>query len=99
MGRHVYRANPDFRTAFDAVDRVFEPLGGWSLQTALMRVDFRIHLHDGFAEGDAAFDFLRFSPRFPRHIVHFSSVADVLRNSQRSFWALELSGPAEASDP
>jgi hypothetical protein len=33
---------------------------------------------------------LRFCPRYPRHLVQFSSVADVLRNSQREFWALEL---------
>jgi CheY-like chemotaxis protein len=35
---------------------------------------------------------LRFCPRYPRHLVQFSSVADVLRNSQREFWALELVG-------
>ena len=31
-----------------------------------------------------------FSPRYPRHIAHFSSVDDILANSQRTFWALEL---------
>jgi CheY-like chemotaxis protein len=35
---------------------------------------------------------LRFSPRYPRHLVQFSSVNDVLRNSQRSFWALAMNG-------
>jgi CheY-like chemotaxis protein len=38
---------------------------------------------------------LRFSPRYPQHLVQFSTIEDVLRNSQRSFWALELA-PAEA---
>ncbi len=33
---------------------------------------------------------LRFSPAHPRHIVEFSSVEDMLKNSQREFWALEL---------
>ncbi len=33
---------------------------------------------------------LQFSPCFPRHMVQFSSVQDVLSNSQRSFWALPL---------
>jgi CheY-like chemotaxis protein len=33
---------------------------------------------------------LSFSPRYPRHIAHFSSVDDILANSQRFFWALEL---------
>jgi len=42
---------------------------------------------------------LRFSPRHPRHLVQFSSVADVLRNSQRSFWALELEAREPAGAP
>ena len=33
---------------------------------------------------------VRFSPRYPKHIVAFSSVDDVLENSQRSFFALDL---------
>ena len=33
---------------------------------------------------------LRFCPRHPQHLVQFSSVPDMLRNSQRGFWALEL---------
>jgi CheY-like chemotaxis protein len=32
----------------------------------------------------------RFCPRYPRHIVQFSSVADTLANAQRQFCALEL---------
>jgi CheY-like chemotaxis protein len=36
---------------------------------------------------------LRFCPRHPQHLVQFSSVADVLENSQRSFWALSLDAP------
>jgi len=32
----------------------------------------------------------RFCPRYPRHIVQFSSVADTLANAQREFRALEL---------
>jgi CheY-like chemotaxis protein len=31
----------------------------------------------------------RFCPRYPRHIVQFSSVADTLVNAQRTFFALE----------
>jgi CheY-like chemotaxis protein len=33
---------------------------------------------------------LRFCPRYPQHLVQFSSVKDVLANSQRTFWALDL---------
>jgi CheY-like chemotaxis protein len=32
----------------------------------------------------------RFCPRYPRHVVQFSSVADTLANAQRQFYALEL---------
>jgi CheY-like chemotaxis protein len=35
---------------------------------------------------------LRFCPRYPQQLIEFSSVADVLANSQRSFWALDLTG-------
>jgi hypothetical protein len=37
--------------------------------------------------GEACF---RFSPRHPRHVIQFSSVQDVLQNSQRTFYALDL---------
>jgi hypothetical protein len=40
------------------------------------------------AEGNC----LRFCPRYPRHLPQFSSVRDVLANSQRAFWALDLGG-------
>jgi hypothetical protein len=37
---------------------------------------------------------LRFSPRHPRHILQFSSVAETLETSQKEFWALSLEGEA-----
>jgi hypothetical protein len=33
---------------------------------------------------------LMFCPRYPRHLVQFSSVNDMLANSQTAFWALNL---------
>jgi CheY-like chemotaxis protein len=33
---------------------------------------------------------LRFSPRYPQHLVQFSSVDDMLANSQSEFWAIDL---------
>ncbi len=33
---------------------------------------------------------LTFSPRYPRHLVQFSSVEDMLANSQTEFWALPM---------
>ncbi len=36
---------------------------------------------------------LRFCPRYPRHLLQFSSVKVALRNSQRHFYALQLGEP------
>jgi CheY-like chemotaxis protein len=45
----------------------------------------------------------RFSPAYPRHVTQFSSVEDVLQNSQRAFYAVRLDGggarPAGAPAP
>jgi CheY-like chemotaxis protein len=41
---------------------------------------------------------LTFSPRHPRHLVQFSSVEDILANSQTEFWALELNHPAQTEN-
>jgi hypothetical protein len=40
---------------------------------------------------------LSFSPRSPRNLVNFSTVEDVLANSQRGFWALELGDSGDAA--
>jgi hypothetical protein len=42
---------------------------------------------------------LAFSPRYPRHLVQFSSVEDVMANSQNEFWALELTPRLHHQDP
>jgi len=42
---------------------------------------------------------LRFSPRHPHHLLQFSSVKDMLENSQREFWALDLSQGHLGMDP
>ncbi|HVP54306.1 MAG TPA: PEP/pyruvate-binding domain-containing protein [Candidatus Eisenbacteria bacterium] len=42
---------------------------------------------------------LTFSPRYPRHLVQFSSVEDILANSQTEFWALELMPRIHHEDP
>jgi CheY-like chemotaxis protein len=38
---------------------------------------------------------LTFCPRYPRNLVQFSSVEDILTNSQTEFWALELHSDSE----
>jgi CheY-like chemotaxis protein len=35
---------------------------------------------------------IRFCPRYPQHILQFSSVEDMLETTQREFWALALEG-------
>jgi CheY-like chemotaxis protein len=43
---------------------------------------------------------LAFCPRYPRNLVQFSSVEDILANSQSEFWALELDHTARpGNDP
>jgi CheY-like chemotaxis protein len=41
---------------------------------------------------------VRFSPKFPRHLLQFSNIDDTLRFSQREFAALELEEPDDFSD-
>ncbi len=42
---------------------------------------------------------LTFCPRYPRNIMQFSSVEDILANSQREFWAMELGHMERHEDP
>ena len=42
---------------------------------------------------------LSFCPRYPRNLLHFSSVRDILGNSQREFWALDLGARARSEAP
>ena len=41
---------------------------------------------------------LTFSPRYPQNLVQFSSVEDMLANSQTEFWALNLDHAAQTGD-
>ena len=40
---------------------------------------------------------LTFCPRYPKNLVQFSSVEDMLANSQSEFWALELNGTSTSA--
>jgi CheY-like chemotaxis protein len=40
---------------------------------------------------------LTFCPRYPKNLVQFSSVEDMLANSQSEFWALELNGASASA--
>src|ERR1700733_2354339 len=41
---------------------------------------------------------LTFCPRYPRNLVQFSTVKDILSNSQSEFWALEMNHTAAGND-
>jgi len=41
---------------------------------------------------------LMFSPRYPQNLVQFSSVHDMLTNSQSEFWAIDMSNGASAKE-
>jgi hypothetical protein len=40
---------------------------------------------------------VRFSPRFPRHLIQFASVEETLAAAQNSFYAVELPDPSEGT--
>lgn len=42
---------------------------------------------------------LSFCPRYPQNLLHFSSVEDILSNSQTEFWALDLRHTERHEDP
>jgi CheY-like chemotaxis protein len=42
---------------------------------------------------------LTFCPRYPQNLMQFSSVEDMLANSQSEFWALELDGVPHGAGP
>lgn len=46
---------------------------------------------ESVVDGDAC---VRFCPRYPQHIVPFSTVRDIRQNSQREFFALQVAEPA-----
>jgi CheY-like chemotaxis protein len=40
---------------------------------------------------------VRFCPRYPKHMLQFSSVEEILANTQSNFWALELDGAHQSN--
>jgi len=86
--RHHDRFYPDVSGV--ARSHNFYPVGPMTAGDGIAAV--ALGLGETVVDGETCF---RFCPRYPRHLVHFSSVKDVLRNSQRSFYALRL----DAADP
>jgi len=80
---HGGRFYPDFSGVARSHD--FYPTGPVAPEDGVSIV--ALGLGKTVVEGETA---LRFCPRYPRHLTQFASVDDVLRYSQRTFWALDL---------
>jgi CheY-like chemotaxis protein len=88
---HSDRFYPDFSGVVRS--RNFYPMGNITVADGFAAV--ALGLGRGVVNGGKC---LTFSPRHPQHLVQFSSVEDVLANSQTDFWALELHQNGAAAD-
>jgi CheY-like chemotaxis protein len=82
-GSHGGRFYPDIAGVARSYN--FYPLPPMRPEDGLVAV--ALGLGETVVGGGACF---RFCPRYPRHAMQFSSVADTLVNAQREFYALEL---------
>ncbi|MGD8375705.1 MAG: PEP/pyruvate-binding domain-containing protein [Acidobacteriota bacterium] len=84
-----------FYPAFSGVARSynFYPTGPMAAEDGIAAI--ALGLGRTVVEGETC---LRFCPRYPKHVVQFSSVQDVLNNSQRAFYALRLDAPLESPE-
>jgi hypothetical protein len=88
---HGNRFYPDFSGVVRS--RNFYPVGNIKVADGFAAV--ALGLGRGVVSGGRC---LTFSPRHPRHLVQFSSVEDMLANSQTEFWALELNHHSDNPD-
>jgi hypothetical protein len=86
--RHGERFYPDFSGVVRS--RNFYPVPPMTFEDGIAAV--ALGLGRAVVDGGKC---LTFCPRYPRNLVQFSSVEDILANSQSEFWALELDGAAE----
>jgi len=82
-GRHGERFYPDFSGVVRS--RNFYPVPPMTPEDGVAAV--ALGMGREVVEGGKC---LTFCPRYPRNLVQFSSVKDVLSNSQSEFWALEM---------
>jgi hypothetical protein len=80
---HGNRYYPDFSGVARSHD--FYPTAPIKAEDGIAAV--ALGLGEAVVGGDSC---LRFCPRYPRHVMAFSSVDEALRNSQREFFALDL---------
>ncbi len=89
-GVHGNRFYPDFSGV--GRSRNFYPPPGLKPEDGLAVV--ALGLGRSVVEGGQC---LQFCPRDPQHLIQFSAVEDILQNSQREFWAVELGQHAVAN--
>ncbi len=88
---HADRFYPDFSGVVRS--RNFYPMGHITVADGFAAV--ALGLGRAVVSGGKC---LTFSPRHPQHLVQFSSVEDVLANSQTEFWALKLDHATQSGD-
>jgi CheY-like chemotaxis protein len=86
--RHSERFYPDFSGVVRS--RNFYPVPPMTFEDGIAAV--ALGLGRAVVDGGKC---LTFCPRYPRNLVQFSSVEDILSNSQKEFWALDLQGDSE----
>ena len=80
---HGQRFYPDFAGVVRS--RNFYPLPPMAFEDGIAAV--ALGLGRAVVEGGKC---LSFCPKYPKHLVQFSAVEDILANSQSDFWAMEL---------
>jgi len=85
---HGHRFYPDFSGVVRS--RNFYPMPPMTFEDGIAAV--ALGLGRAVVDGGKC---LTFCPRYPHNLVQFSSVEDILSNSQSEFWALELDGAAD----
>jgi hypothetical protein len=90
--RHDATVYPDISGVAQSVN--FYPIREMQPEEGIASV--ALGLGKTVVEGDRA---VRFSPAHPHWLPQFSTPLDVRTNSQRSFWALDVSKPVDFFDP
>jgi CheY-like chemotaxis protein len=91
-GRHGPRFYPDFSGV--ARSHNYYPTPPLRAEDGIAAV--ALGLGRAVVEGEKC---LTFCPRYPQHLLQFSSSRDMLRNSQRDFWALDVDHLGAPPDP
>lgn len=89
--RHSRRFYPHFAGA--ACSHNYYPISPMTAEDGIASV--ALGLGSMVMEGGQS---LRFSPKYPQHVIQFSSVEEILANSQKQFYALELPPKTAKSD-